>query len=174
MSLEVEKKIPNITWFQTQDNIVLNIFIQKFNQNNIQINGNKLIINDSIYQSEFEFYEEINNEEELIFKETEKYLRVQISKKEPSFWNYLIKEHNRFKNKIKVDWDNWIDEDESEDEMDLQNMMGGMPGMMPPMDDEDMMGGMSGMMPPMDNDDNENEEIDDNLDNESKEIHSNE
>ena len=149
MSLEVQKKIPNLKWYQSENEVYFSILIHNFNKDNIKINKNNFSLENSDYKISFDFFDEINDED-IEYKKFEKYLSVSLKKINEGFWKYLVK-NNLYKNNVKVDWDRWYDEDMEDDEpeMDFGNMMGGMPGMegmmggMPGM--EDMMGGMPGM-----------------------------
>jgi len=147
MSLEIVKKTPSIFWFQNRENVILDIHIQNLNKNIIIIKENHFSINNDSYTMQFSFFDNINNDE-IEYKETENYLRIIVKKEnEDNFWKYLSK-NNIYKNNIKVNWDNWRDEDDDEEnEMGMEGMMPGMEGMMPGM--EGMMPGMEGMMPGM-------------------------
>ena len=165
MSLETNKKIPSIKWYQSDDEIYFSILIHNFNKNNIKINKNNFFLESSNYKINFDFYQEID-EEDIKYKEFEKYLNITLKKINEGPWKYLVKD-NLYKNNVKVDWDKWYDEDmeDDESEMDFGNMMGGMPGMGDMMGGMPDMGDMMGEMPDMeeleDNDDN-NELNDDN------------
>ena len=160
MSLTLEKKIPIIKWYQIHNHIYFNIYVQNLTKESVIISNNKFSLNNDNYSIEFDFIEEINHEN-IQFKETEKFLKIIIEKMNNDQWKHLAK-YNLYKNNIKVDWDNWFDEDaeDEQEEMDFSQMMGGMPGM------EGMMGGMPGMEGMMENMD---EDIDDEeLENDNK------
>lgn len=145
MSLEIVKKTPNIFWFQSKENVILDIHIQNLNKNTVTIKNNIFNLDFDSYFMQFPFYESIHIDD-LEFKENENYLRIIMKKMDTeNNWKYLS-QNNIYKNNIKVNWDNWYDEDEDEDEdFNLEQMMS---GMMPPMDG--MMPPMDGMMPTMD------------------------
>ena len=174
MSLEIVKRTPSIFWFQDRLNVILDVHIQNLNKDTIIIKENHFSINNDTYSMQFPFFENINDDE-VEYRENENYLRIIVKKEnEENFWKYLSK-NNLYKNNIKVNWDNWCDEDDEEDEMDMEQMMSGMmppmDGMMPPMDGmmpgmEGMMPGMNGMMPGMEGmEDFESGEDDDTEDN---------
>lgn len=177
MSLEVkEKKTPNIFWYQTKENVIFDIHIHNLDKNTILIKDNIFQINDDSYSMEFALFEDIIDDN-IEYKVFERYLRIILKKKdEDNFWKYLSKE-NIYKNNIKVNWDNWKDEDDdlsenSENNVDFEQMManmGGMPGMggmdgMPDMDGMDDMPDMEGLddddMEDMDNEIHESEDKD--------------
>ena len=179
MSLEVkEKKIPNIFWYQTNENVIFDVHIHNLDKDIIEIKDNNFKINDDFYSMEFSLFGDVidDNTEYKVF---ERYLRIVLKKKdEDNFWKYLSKE-NIYKNNIKVNWDNWKDEDDDlsengENNVDFEQMManmGGMPGM-------EGMGGMPGMegmpdMEGMDDDDMEGMD-DDDMEDMDNEIHESE
>jgi cytosolic prostaglandin-E synthase len=81
---------------------------------------------------------------------------MHIKKKDESeeeFWPRLLKDKEKEKNQVKIDWDRYVDEDEADGGFDTSALDGGMDmgmgggGMPPGMGG--MMGGMGGGMPGM-------------------------
>ena len=73
------------------------------------------------YGIEFELY---GNIEKLHYDVHERNVKIVLDKKEQFLWQSLVKDKNLYKNSIKIDWDNWNDEDdEQESGFDLSQMM---------------------------------------------------
>mgnify|MGYP001394433650 CR=1 FL=1 len=146
--------IPNLIWFQNKESVIIDI--NKVNSDNYDLKIDEknfnynTTLNNTIYKINFELFDEFEKFEHKIYNNQ---CRVIIYKKEEtSFWTRLTSSKNLYKNNIKINWNNWVDEDDDEEEnmdnnMDMESMMramggGGMPGMGMP--------GMEGMgMPDM-------------------------
>ena len=59
MSLIIEKITPNIYWFQTKENIILDVHIKNFKKENVIINNNNFKIDYDNYNIDFEFFDNI-------------------------------------------------------------------------------------------------------------------
>lgn len=159
-----ENKAPaqaTCVWAQREDYVLLTIQVEGCGKPDVKLTPEKLVFNgvgkigktDQSYLMEIEFMHPVIPEET---KKTEplttRFIVMKIVKKEKQYWPRLTKEKAKV-NWIKVDFANWRDEDESEEEddktRDLEKMMsqmggggfggmGGMPGM-------GGMGGMDGM-----------------------------
>ena len=151
--------IPNIKWAQTKNSISFDIDLQNIDTFSVDCIDDKFICS---YIKENETDE---NEFELeLFDEVETFvynyglnINVVLEKKENVWWSRLTKK-DIYKNKIKIDWDKWKDEDESEDESEDINDMGGMPGMPPGMNMEQIMEMMKNMQGGNDDDGDEDDQ----------------
>jgi len=110
---------PNILWFQTRDFVIFDILVKTISEIKIDISDNKFnfssLIDNKLYEIEFDFYNDINKEESLYIS-NEKYIRVKLKKINFDKWFYLTKDKNIYKNNIKVNWNEWIDSDDEEEE----------------------------------------------------------
>jgi len=159
-----ENKAPaqaTCVWAQREDYVLLTIQVEGCAKPDVKLTPEKLVFNgvgkigktDQSYLMEIEFMHPVIPEET---KKTEplstRFIVMKIVKKDKQFWPRLTKEKAKV-NWIKVDFANWRDEDESEEEddktRDLEKMMsqmggGGFGGMggMDGMDFGDAPGGM--------------------------------
>ena len=144
-------KIPKITWAQNDEYILLDIHLDK-SDNEIKINENNIFFKQGDYCCDLNLFDNIIVNES---KYSEKRIyEFKLKKQNNDEWKQLLLNKNDYKANISVNWDKW---DEEIDEEDNDNMMGGgMPGL------EQMMAGMGGgsmpnmeeMMSQMNNGDN--------------------
>ena len=91
------------------------------------------ISKENIYKIDFNLYDNINVEESK-YTVNDKSIRIILKKISYINWNYLLKDKNCYKNNIKIDWNEWIndlDEEETNDsnQFDFQKIMESMKGM---------------------------------------------
>ena len=175
MSLESQILIPSVIWFQTKNEVFFNIELQNIKDDKIIINEHNFSIvaisDNNKYEMNFYFFDLVDAEKSNISIQ-EKYIKINLVKKEENKWTHLTKDKYSYKNNIKVNWNSWVDED-AEDEpeenpmggFDMQKMMasmGGGGGGMP--DFSSMMGGGGGMegMPDFSEDTEDVDEEDEN------------
>ena len=136
--------IPNIKWAQTKNCINFVIDLQNIDTFSIDCIDDKFtcsyILENDTNENEFEL--ELLNEIESFNYTYGKFINIILEKKEEIWWKRLTKE-DIYKNKIKIDWDKWKDEDDSENENEDENL----DGMPPGMDMEQMMEMMKNMQP---------------------------
>ncbi|EDV27190.1 expressed hypothetical protein [Trichoplax adhaerens] len=134
---------PPVLWAQRQDVLFLTIALTDIREPKIDLDTNKLSIeckagtNGATYRLECEFYNEIEPKESKQ-NLTSRQLVLNIKKKESGpYWPRVLKQAQK-PGWLKVDFNRWRDEDESEEESNdkpdfsqmMQNMGGG--GGMPP------------------------------------------
>ena len=147
-------KTPKITWAQNDEYILLDIHLDK-GDNNIKINENNILFEQGDYSCNLNLFNNIIVDESKYSQK--RIYEFKLKKQNSDEWTQLLLNKNDYKANISVNWDKW---DEEIDEEDGDNMMGGgMPGMeqmmagmgggggMPGM--EQMMDGMGGGMPGM-------------------------
>jgi hypothetical protein len=162
MSSFENKRTPSLSWYQSVNNIIFDILIQK--AENLKINITDHIFeftctsNKLLYEINFELFDNINKEESSYIV-NEKYIKVILKKNNNNSWVYLTKDKNIYKNNIKVNWNEWDDSDgEENNQNDNQNdnQFGGNMNF----DFQEMMKNMGGLG---------NEDFDGNIDNEGYE-----
>ena len=125
-------KIPKITWAQNDEYILLDIHLDK-SDNEIKINENNIFFKQGEYCCDLNLFDNIIVNES---KYSEKRIyEFKLKKQNNDEWKQLLLNKNDYKANISVNWDKWDEEiDEDEDDM----MGGGMSGL------EQMMAGMGG------------------------------
>ena len=114
---------PEILWAQSRVNIFLTIIVNDLKQHKIVIEENYLIlqgeINDGELDLKLEFFKNINKNESKwrIYSNKIEFLLV---KEIPIFWN---KFSNIKYNNLKIDWNKWQDEDDSEGESNKSGIL---------------------------------------------------
>ena len=177
----VEKKtyLPNLKWYQTNDCLFLEFEVVDSKNEVIKITENRIyfsvLSNNNNYMIDFELFENINVDESTYLVQ-EKSVKVILKKTSNERWSFLTKDKNIYKNNIKINWNNWVDDSDEEEtqnpnsDFDFQKMMasmGGMGDMASMMQGMGGMGDMESMMQGMDGMDNEQEDNDeDDQDNE--------
>lgn len=133
--LEKKNLIPTVRWFQTKENIILNFEVYDCTEENINIKDNSIyfyaLSKGFNYKIEFEFFENIDSNDSKYFI-NDKTVKVILKKTNNTKWNYLTKDNASFKNYIKIDWNEWIDDEDDEienPEFDFEKIMAGMKGM---------------------------------------------
>ena len=135
-------KTPKITWAQNDEYILLDIHLEK-NDNNIKINENNISFEQGDYSCNLNLFNNIIVDESKYSQK--RIYEFKLKKQNTDEWTQLLLNKNDYKANISVNWDKWDEEiDEEQDNMmggmpGMEQMMGGMPGM------EQMMGGMPGM-----------------------------
>jgi hypothetical protein len=124
MNFEIEtiKKniLPILKWYQTNEYIYITFLVLNSVNNGIELkNENNIIFNvlsnNNLYYIEFELYDNIiNNESKIIFNE--KNVKFILKKNKNEDWERLTFQKNIYKNNIKIDWDNWINEQSVDEE----------------------------------------------------------
>ena len=139
--------IPQISWSQNDEYIILNIELVKTSDNIHDIKDNAIFLtrksNNKLYKVDFELYDTIKPEESSYFVQ-ERCVKFLLRKGNDSEkWIRITKDKNTYKSNIKVNWSEFDESDgEEENNMD-QNMM-----FPPGMDFSSMMGGNNMMFPP--------------------------
>jgi hypothetical protein len=135
------KKTPQISWYQRKNTVHLSLCINTSLVSDIllEINDNsKLILQypreNPLYSLELNTFEAVESEitSQLL---NERLIQFVLTKKESNSWTRLTKHKNEYSNHIQVDWSNWIDDDEEDEEnpqnLDFASMMQNMdPNMM--------------------------------------------
>ena len=125
-------KTPKITWAQNDEYILLDIHLDK-GDNNIKINENNILFEQGDYSCNLNLFNNIIVDESKYSQK--RIYEFKLKKQNSDEWTQLLLNKNDYKANISVNWDKW---DEEIDEEDGDNMMGGgMPGM------EQMMTGMN-------------------------------
>jgi prostaglandin-E synthase len=145
---------PEVLWAQRTDKVLITIALPDPIDPKINVDASgklefsaKAGADKTPYELDLELAGEIDNEKSKI-QITNRHILAVLEKKEPGYWDKLLKGKGKTPNYIKVDWSKWVDEDEEKGEFDTSNMQdfsqfGGMGGGMGGMGD--MMGGMGGM-----------------------------
>ena len=145
--------IPQISWSQNDEYIILNIELVKTSDNNYDIKDDSIFLtcksNNKLYKVDFVLYDIIRPEESTYIS-YERYARFLLRKSSSERWIRITKDKNTYKSNIKVNWSEFDESDGEEPDnmgqpgMDFSSMMGG------GMDFASMMGGgmdFSSMMP---------------------------
>ena len=136
-SLEKQFFTPTIRWYQTKEYITLNVEVYDAKNEIVKIMADNIsfyaISKENIYKIDFNLYDNINVEESK-YTVNDKSIRITLKKTSYINWNYLLKDKNCYKNNIKIDWNEWIndlDEEETNDsnQFDFQKIMESMKGM---------------------------------------------
>ena len=136
-SLEKQFFTPTIRWYQTKEYITLNVEVYDAKNEIVKIMADNIsfyaISKENIYKIDFNLYDNINVEESK-YTVNDKSIRIILKKISYINWNYLLKDKNCYKNNIKIDWNEWIndlDEEETNDsnQFDFQKIMESMKGM---------------------------------------------
>jgi prostaglandin-E synthase len=146
---------PEVLWAQRTDKVLITIALPDPIDPKINVDASgklefsaKAGADKTPYELDLELAGEIDNEKSKI-QITNRHILAVLEKKEPGYWDKLLKGKGKTPQYIKVDWSKWVDEDEEKGEFDTSNMQdfsqfgGGMGGGMGGMGD--MMGGMGGM-----------------------------
>lgn len=130
---EIKTLKPNLKWFQTKENISVEIDHRDIKGQSIQIENDKITIKFSLngtqYEDSLDLFENIKSEESKEI-DTGYQIKILLIKNTPQFWKYLTKNDKTRKN-IKVDWNNFNDSEEEKEEpqnpmgnFDMSSMMG--------------------------------------------------
>jgi hypothetical protein len=174
MSLEKQIYVPTVKWHQSKDYVYLIFEVHNSINENIKISENSIYFNvssgNNIYEMNFELFENIEKENSN-YNITEKCIKITLKKSLSNNWTFLTKNRYIYKNNIKINWSEWVNESDDEEDdqndqsqFDFQKMMQSMGGMGSMDQMMQNMGGMGGMDEMMQNneDDNENDNEDDN------------
>lgn len=119
-------KTPGITWYQTKERIYINL---GFNIQNSKIRDYKLNVSKDDLQFTYLDYNISTNllhDVNLIdSNDNGRNIKIVLEKEtndDETFWNYLTKDVSFNKSHVKVDWHNWVDEDEDEYNQDSQEV----------------------------------------------------
>jgi hypothetical protein len=139
--------IPQISWSQNDEYIILNIELVKTSDNIHDIKDNAIFLtcksNNKLYKVDFELYDTIKPEESSYFVQ-ERCVKFLLRKGNDSEkWIRITKDKNTYKSNIKVNWSEFDESDGEEEDNMGQNMM-----FPPGMDFSSMMGGNNMMFPP--------------------------
>ena len=157
MNTEIEKQVltPSVIWYQTKRDVCFSIELNDIKTESVVISDNNFVFSgvssNNNYAMNFDFNQEVESSDSE-YTVSEKGIKVVLKKKEEINWTFLTKDRNTYKNNIRVNWNAWTSEAESEDEdldggsqfdmSKMQEMMrsmgGGMDGGMP--DFSSMMG----------------------------------
>jgi len=161
--------LPNVLWAQRKDRVFVSILLEDIKNEEINFDSTKLTFScqcgGKTYKAELTFFDELEPTESKQRKGGREFF-FDLKKKntDADWWPRLLKEKTKYRH-IKVDFNRWKDEDESDDEQ-AGGMMGQNQGL------EDMMAKMGGEgfdpgeMP--ESDDSDDDEIPDLLEEEKK------
>lgn len=150
---------PQILWAQRNDKVFVSIQLDDVSDENITVNTEKLTFSgksrNKNYAVDLEFNGSIIPEESKQRKGGREYFFELKKKEEGPYWPRLLKD-NKKRQYLKIDFNRWKDEDESDDETaagggpgyddaNLESMMAQMGGGMGGMGGMPGMGGMGGM-----------------------------
>jgi hypothetical protein len=113
---------PSILWAQDKTHIFLTLEVENIREQNIDFQSSKIIFKgsskDTNYLVTVDLSYDIDNEKcDWSINQTS--VKIILKKVKHFFWNRLTKQKQ---NNIKIDWSKWIEEDESEDS-DEENEM---------------------------------------------------
>ena len=124
--------IPPITWAQTTDHILLKINVRNVTNLNLNFNNNSLYIKCKSSNIDYNFNELLysNIDKDMVthtYQIFDSYIDCKIKKNDDTEWLFLIKNHNKHRAHIKVDWSRWCNEDdEPSTNDDIQTMIDNM------------------------------------------------
>lgn len=145
MTITETTNIPQIVWYQTKQFINFKIMINNAQNVEIDLTENKFNFSSNSNEKLYQFHLDLLKEPEIMnYTINGINIDVKLIKKESEWWNSMFT-NLEMKNRVKIDWSNWVDEDE---DIEVNNgampsnfdmsSMAGMPGM-------ESMTGMSGM-----------------------------
>lgn len=109
---------PPTKWYQDMSNLFITISESDLNNVEYEFQEDKMVFSASKKEQRYEltlnFYYPINTEK-CILKNKGKEVIIVITKLEPQWWTFLVKEKKL--NYIYVDWNGWKDEFDSDDEL---------------------------------------------------------
>jgi hypothetical protein len=109
---------PPTKWYQDMSNLFITISESDLNNVEYEFQEDKMVFSASkkeqTYELTLNFYYPINTEK-CILKNKGKEVIIVITKLEPQWWTFLVKEKKL--NYIYVDWNGWKDEFDSDDEL---------------------------------------------------------
>lgn len=121
-----------VKWAQRKDQIYIAFGIQDAKDTQISLQSSKLtfvgVSGGKTYFTELEFYGEIDTEKSKYVVKPRAIEFVLIRKETGPYWPRLTKEKLKV-NWLTIDWDRWVDEDESDNEGFDMGGMGGLGGM---------------------------------------------
>uniref|UniRef100_A0A0N4ZCZ4 CS domain-containing protein n=1 Tax=Parastrongyloides trichosuri TaxID=131310 RepID=A0A0N4ZCZ4_PARTI len=119
---------PQVLWAQRQNLVYITICVEDMEVEELKIDGKKVHIkgtkgkNGQLYETDMELYDELNGE---MYKRvsTARALELIVPKVKESWWPRFLSQSVRIP-WLKVDFNRWKDEDESDDEDPLAGMSG--------------------------------------------------
>ena len=161
--------IPYIKWYQSKEEVFIEILKKNSNYNVVKEEDNMLIYNDDKYNVKLKLSNLFDIKEIL---NSGNNLKVILTKNTSDKWTNLLENNKLYKHYISTDWDKYLDDElEEEAKMVDPNMMNMMnnPEMMNMMNNPEMMNMMNNpeMANMMNNPETDNSEMIDMLDNDS-------
>lgn len=134
--LEKQFFIPTIKWYQTKEYITLNVEVYDSKNEIIKIMSDSISFyaesKENVYKMDFNLYSNIEMKESK-YSVNDKSIKIILKKTLQENWSYLLKDRNSYKNNIKIDWNEWIndmdDEVEESNQFNFEQMMQNMKGM---------------------------------------------
>lgn len=134
--LEKQFFIPTIKWYQTKEYITLNVEVYDSKNEIIKIMSDSISFyaesKENVYKMDFNLYSNIDMKESK-YSVNDKSIKIVLKKTLQENWSYLLKDRNSYKNNIKIDWNEWIndmdDEVEESNQFNFEQMMQNMKGM---------------------------------------------
>ncbi|CEF68121.1 CS domain and HSP20-like chaperone domain-containing protein [Strongyloides ratti] len=119
---------PQVLWAQRQNLVYITISVEDMEVQDLKIEGNKLYVkgtkgkNGPLYETDLELYGDLNGE---MYKRvsTARALELIIPKVNEGWWPRFLKQSGR-NPWLKIDFNKWKEEDESDDEDPFQDMGG--------------------------------------------------
>ncbi|GFY62071.1 co-chaperone protein p23-1 [Trichonephila inaurata madagascariensis] len=133
----VEKRYPAVAWAERKNLIHLTVFVTDCKKPEIKLETDKLFFKGkngegTTYEITLEFLKEINVDTSKYFVKDREITFVLMKSEPGPYWNRLLKENKKF-HWLKIDFDKWKDEDDSDidmnDESDFEEMMKQMSGL---------------------------------------------
>ncbi|XP_046397352.1 prostaglandin E synthase 3 isoform X2 [Ischnura elegans] len=129
---------PPVMWAQRNNVVFLTICLEDCKEPQIKLENDKVYFHGiggtdkKVHEVTIEFYKEVDADKSVQFKR-DRNIEFMLRKKEPGpYWPHLMKDKKKY-HWLKVDFNKWKDEDDSEDELggndELDEMMRQMGGL---------------------------------------------
>lgn len=135
--LEKQFFTPTIKWYQTKEYVTLNVEVYDSKNEIIKIMSDSISFyaesKENVYKMDFNLNSNIDIEMSK-YSVNDKSIKIVLKKTLQENWSYLLKDKNSYKNNIKIDWNEWIndmDDDvvEENNQFNFEQMMQNMKGM---------------------------------------------
>jgi len=117
--------VPEFRWAENDEKVFLTIEVSDAKDVKVSITTDAFSFSGKNYKLDFKFKKSVNAEKSS-YAVRDRGVEVLLVKAEPGFWLHLLADKNLYKNRVKIDWDLWKDEDDDDEKKPAANFgMGG-------------------------------------------------